>query len=590
MKLYSRITGQWVDIEEDESLPSGLYAVMVGDNLTRLVDDGSGRYQQAANSISFEQDLRGQSDKGKQNDGEALTIVFDAIEHIVDKFKDKGSNEFSHLLPPEVSQFIKPTGLDQAIEKGFEQGVFQTINQRPRMSMRYDVELMATSRVKRYASNYQAHLVAHSECWQQRTFTGIIPKKLKGQVSEDEITIYENIVYARLIEHLLRHIAANQARIQKILDVIKEFGALNTVDNVHQYVTQITNDWGRAFGNTNIDELEQQSYDQIDFLNELKSKLIQMKNGSLYRAIPQKLQVAISLKSTNILMHDEHYQRLATIWRTWSKESANKRLNPSQLRSMKEQRQINYTDYVASIIKQTFSDSRWKTNSDMTSLTLMNHLILNVENKEQGVWVIKNDNETLLRLVANSEPLEQGDTSILESTKTCVVVPQIKMSQTPNNVFELSPLNLHGKESLARYITAQIWQWLLDVYMQPLPDKLPTLINNELVSNNNIYNPLTVQQLDVMNKQANSTIVKTIKLKSNVAQFVRHCPYCGHGTTKHSFKNDANGYFKGQCSDKSCDSVWTHDPNKSSYFKLNDESDNNGRYAFSLSRNREVSA
>ncbi|WMS93331.1 hypothetical protein RB215_08445 [Pseudoalteromonas sp. HL-AS2] len=582
MKLYSRLTGQWINIKQDESLPSGLYAVMVGDHLTQIVDDGSGKYQQGETNFYFDIEQRGQADKSKKNDGESLTIAFDAIEHIVDKFKDKDISEFSHLLPPEVSQFIKPTGLDQAIEKGFEQGVFQTINQRPRMSMRYDVELMATSRVKRYASNYQAHLVAHSECWQQRTFTGIIPKKLKGQISEDEIIIYENIVYARLIDHLLRYIAGGQARIQQILDVIKAFGALDTVNSTHHYVTQISNDWGRAFGNTDIDELEKQSHDQIEFLNELKSKLIQMKNGALHRAIPQKLQIAISLKSTNILMHDEHYQRLATIWRTWSKISANRRLSPKQLRAMKEQRQINYTDYVTSIITQIFSNTGWKINPDMTSVTLMGDLTLNVENNEQGVWVISHDNEILLRLVVNAEPLEQRDISMLGLKATCVVVPQIKMSQAPKNVFELSPLNLHGKESLARYITSQIWCWLLTVYMKPLPNNLPTPVKNELDSNHTIYNPLTHKQLDAVCKQANSTLVERIKLKSNVAQFVRHCPYCGDEANEHSFNNDINGYFKGQCKNKSCGSVWTHDPNNSSYFKLNDESDTSGRYAFSL--------
>lgn len=583
MKLYSRLIGQWINIKQEESLPSGLYAVMVNGNLSRVLDDGSGKYQQDTNNIYFDHDQRAQADKSKQNDNEALTIVFDAIEHIVDKFKNKDSSEFSHLLPPEVSQFIKPTGLDQAIEKGFAQGVFQTINQRPRMSMRYDVELMATSRVKRYASNYQAHLVAHSECWQQRTFTGIIPKKLKGQISEDEIIIYENIVYARLIDHLLRYIAGGQARIQQILDVIKAFGALDTANSIHHYVTQISNDWGRAFGSANIDELAQQSHDQIGFLSELKSKLIQMKNGSLYRAIPQKLQVRVSLKSTNILMHDEHYQRLATIWRTWSNVSSNKRLNSSQLRSMKEQRQTNYSDYFTLIIKQIFSDSGWKTNPEMTSLTLMDDLTLSIENNEQGVWVIKHGDATLLRLVVNAEPLEQGDISMLGST-TCVVVPQIQMDSVPTNVFELSPLNLHSKESLARYISTQIWQWLLDIYMQPLPSKLPTPVKNALAANQRIYNPLTSQEIEVVNKQANSILVNTIKLKSYIAKFIRQCPYCGHNTNEYSFTNDDNGYFKGQCSDKSCNSVWTHDPNNSSYFGLNDESDSNGRYAFYLSK------
>jgi hypothetical protein len=581
MKLYSRLTGEFQQVKDGVALPSGLYALMDNNKQTTLFDDGSGKHQYKTEIIQFYQDERGQKDLKKVNDDEALAIIFDAIEHIAVKFKDNSLNTFSHLLPPEISQFIAPSELDLAIAKGFNDGVFQTINQHPRMSMRYDVELMATSRVKRYASNYQAHLVAHSECWQQRTFTGIIPKKLKGQISEDEIVIYENMVYARLIDNLLRYLAGAQARIAQILKVIEEFGQLDAQANVHHYVTQIATDWGRAFVQADAAALTQKSHDQMNSVQHLCAKLIQMKNSSLYRAIPQNLQVAVALKSTNILIHDDNYSRLASIWNTWSKVSAKKRLNPNQLLDVKQHRQRIYTDYTQTILQQIFDDVRWSINPQMTSLAISDRLQILVTNTNQGIWDFSHGNHSIFRVVVSAEPLLQTNLND-ENTTTIIVVPQVSMANSPETVIELSPLNLHAKEALARLIVKSVWQWLLDGFNKPLPNKLPTLVEQVLSDNRSIYAPLNAEQTNVITKQTNKELVNLIELKNAIAYFVRRCPYCGNVINEHSFITNDKGYFKGKCHDKSCHSIWTHDRNQSPFFVLNNTNDNDGRYAFSI--------
>jgi len=590
MKLYSRLTGEWQHLKEGVALPSGLYALMDNSQQTILFDDGSGKHQINTDVIQFDQDERGQSDSDKCNDNEALAIIFDAIEHIADKFKDNSRSTFSHLLPPEISEFIAPSELEQAIAKGFNDGVFQTINQRPRMSMRYDVELMATSRVKRYASNYQAHLVAHSECWQQRTFTGIIPKKLKGQVSEDEIVIYENMVYARLIDNLLRYLAGAQARIAQILKVIEEFGQLDAKDKVHHYVTQIATDWGRAFDQADAGDLAKKSNDQLDSVQKIRGKLIQMRNGSLYRAIPQNLQVGIALKSTNILIHDDNYCRLAAIWRKWSKASASKRLNPNQLLGIKHYRQRIYTDYVQTIVQQIFDDVGWRINPQMTELAISDRINMTITNPTQGIWQFSHNNDTIFRVVVNAEPLLQANLPCGQEA-TIIIVPQVYPQQAvpqtiaPSigaTVIELSPLNLHAKEALAKVIVKSVWQWLLTGFVKPLPEKLPTNVERALSGNKSIYSPLTQEQTNLITKQANKGLVNLIELKSAIASFVRQCPYCSKSVSEHSFKISDNGYFTGQCDDKACDSTWTHDRKKSPYFSLNNLNEDDGRYAFSI--------
>jgi hypothetical protein len=581
MKLYSRVAGEWHKVDDGTTLASGLYALTDKEKQIVLFDDGTGKLQLDSSNLNFTIDARAQDDK---TDGiEAYDIIFDAIEHINVKFKDQSLSFFSHLLPPEITNFIAPTDLDQAIKKGFDSGVFQSINQRPRMSMRYDVELLATSRVKRYASNYQAHLVAHSECWQQRTFTGIIPKKLKAQVSEDEIKIYENIVYARLIDHLLRYLAGAQARIQQILDVIAKFSELEAQGSAHHYIRQISKDWGRAFAECDLGELEDKSYHQMNFVMSYRSKLIQMKSAELYRSIPANLQVSVALKSTNILMHDDNYRRLAQIWRAWAKISAKKRLSPKQLLEKKQERLLMYADYVVTVVQQIFDNLSWSSNQSMTEFSISDVVNIEIKHTEPGVWCFDYKDCTIMRIVASVEPLHSVNLKDIDNTINFIITPQVTSLQKHKNIVELSPLNLKGKESLARLIVKCIWRWILDVFIQKIDSKQPTQITSMLSTNGVIHTPLTVAQAKLLSLQPDNELTRLITLKYAIGKFIRCCPNCQKQAEERLFTINSNGYFKGQCIDKSCDSVWVHDQNKEDYFKLNNGGDKDGRFSFSIS-------
>lgn len=592
MKLYSRLTGICLSVEQDITLSSGLYELMEDNQSNKrkiLFDDGTGGHQVDKQTVTFDVNEQHQGTEDKITSIAALAVAYDAITHINSKFQIQNLTGFSHLLPPEIAKFIARTELDQSIEQSFEYGIFQTINQSPRMSMRYDVELLATSRVKRYASNYQTHLVAHSECWQQRTFTGIIPKKLMAKVSEDEIKIYENVVYARLIDHLLHYLAGAQARLNQILNIIKAFNNLDAEGKGHHFITQISKDWGRAFNEKSISLLKEQSIEQINFVNKYRSKLIQMKNAALYRSIPQNIQVGISLKPTNILMHDENYQRMASVWRTWSKLSFKERLNSAQVIDQKQQQQKEYYIYVVMIVKQIFDDIGWQTDSQMSLLNIDNGLELVIEQHELGVLNITYNGMSICRIVVLAEPLCGNDLGSNKSLFThqnnpiVLITPQLIYPQNRIKVVELSPLNLLGKERLASVLVQSIWKWAFVVFNASLPDKVPTLIQKELPENHKLITPLTQKQVDLVNNQNKSNVSKCIRAKNVISHFIRCCPYCTQKAKDKSFTINENGDFKGSCDNKECRTVWIHQSNQAEYFVVNNGSDSGDRYTFSLS-------
>ncbi|MFD2838681.1 hypothetical protein ACFS3C_25435 [Azotobacter vinelandii] len=95
----------------------------------------------------------------------------------------------SHLLP-----------FEERLLDVVQHGHLHQISQRPRLDLRYENEVADVARARRLDKGALVHLASHSECWQRQTLSGVIPKKVLARFSEDDYGIYENLVYARLLD------------------------------------------------------------------------------------------------------------------------------------------------------------------------------------------------------------------------------------------------------------------------------------------------------------------------------------------------------------------------------------------------------
>jgi hypothetical protein len=224
--------------------------------------------------------------------------------------------------------------------------------------------------------------------------------------------------------------------------VIAEFSKLEAQGSAHHYIRQISKDWGRAFAECDLGELEEKSHDQMNFVMSYRSKLIQMKNAELYRSIPANLQVSVALKSTNILMHDDNYRRLAQIWRAWAKISAKKRLSPKQLLEKKQERLLMYADYVVTVVQQIFENIAWSSDQSMTEFAISDVVNIEIKHTEPGVWCFDYKDCTIMRIVASAEPLHSVNLKDIDNTINFIITPQVTSLQKHKNIVELSPLNL----------------------------------------------------------------------------------------------------------------------------------------------------
>ena len=512
-----------------------------------------------------------------------LRVIYDAIHQINDKFDDIDLEKFSHFLPPEISKNITPNELDKGIEEAFNNGVLFQINSSPRMSMRYDTELLPTSRVKRYANNYQAHLVAHSECWQQRTIVGIVPKKLMAKVSEDEAAIYENIVYVRLIDNLFNYLTMYQLRLEEIVTFIGRFGTLDSSNKDHRYITQLTQDWGRAYEDSDetMEQLQAQTESTLESVKSSIRKLSQLRSDKLYQSIPRVAKVPMELKQTNILVHDKNYRRAAKLWRMWLRNANTNRLSPQKLLEQKQGNFIQYQSYVDQTLRQVFVNLGWSLTKDPKGhkLSHQNTSGLTLEHSKKGEWRLVRKGNLIARIVVLSEPLVEDIAENELSPEEFLICPENNTLSENGSIIVISPINLHGKEILAGKLQQQIFKVIIREYLTDFKVKLPTAI--EALYHGKCDYRLSDEELGTAKKHANKELYSAIVTKSNISKYLKQCPVCSQQAHESCIKQTSRDYFAASCRNKACKATWTLDV-KRSLFNLNDGGSSNGRFAFSI--------
>lgn len=585
--LIDRVTSKEVNPNEITCLQSGRYA-LIGQQIDGCYENSLILEpivpEEFATDFVFAQpseELFNNDDllKSKQQ----LRVVYDAIHQINNKFEDLELKKFSHFLPPEISKNITPNDLDKGIEQAFNNGVLFQINSTPRMSMRYDTELLPTSRVKRYANNYQAHLVAHSECWQQRTVVGIVPKKLKAKVSEDEVAIYENIVYARLIDNLFNYLTLYQLRLEEIVTFIGQFGTLDSSNKDHRYITQLTQDWGRAYedNSESMESLQDQTELTLEKVKANIRKLSQLRSGKLYQSIPRSAKVGMDLKQTNILVHDKNYLRAAQLWRVWLKNSNIDQLTPQQILQQKRHNFIQYQSYVEKVLKQVFVNLGWSLSdvANGTKLSRDNGFELMLKCSNQGEWLLEGKERQIARIVVLSEPLVKEITQSELSAGEFLICAENHTVGENDNVMVISPIELHGKETLAGKLQQQILTALILEYLQDFNVTLPTAI--QALYQDKLDKTLSAEELKIAKKHSNDTLYSAIYRKSNISEFLKQCPICSQRAHESCIQQTSKDYFSASCRNKECKATWTLDVKKAR-FKLNDGNAFHGRFAFSI--------
>jgi len=262
-------------------------------------------------------------------------------------------------LVPEIDRAIQIQPLEKIIKDTIPH--LEEICHRPRSYLKLETERLPVARAQRIAPHAISYLAGHTEDWEHKTFRGVRPKRILSLVREDLLDIYENRVTVRLIDYLLAYLRQRIRDVEKVKAELEQ--TLNFSDEASGKIfwrnrARLCHLWGDNFDHA--PQLKSTVETTLNFLKQIKQKLLSLTDTDLYKAIPRNAQIDNTLKNTNILVSDRHYREVATLWREWSKWQTKQKKTSQQLFDFYQQ-SINGFDIFCFLL---CSKVLAKTNSD----------------------------------------------------------------------------------------------------------------------------------------------------------------------------------------------------------------------------------
>jgi len=102
----------------------------------------------------------------------------------------------------------------------------------------------------------------------------------------------------------------------------------SSIGGTYQRERRMSQLWGESI---DANEGRRKAEVTLEELEALKYRLMGLLGSPLYQEVPRRAYVATTLKSTNILANDQHYRRVAELWREWTRTGAGRTQSPAEL-------------------------------------------------------------------------------------------------------------------------------------------------------------------------------------------------------------------------------------------------------------------
>jgi len=260
-------------------------------------------------------------------EAESVRTIGDRLEVLV----QQGATwlEWLDVVPlvPGISEQVDLLPLELLAREHF--GHLEAVCRKPRAHLHVEVERVPISKARRIPPAAVSYLASHTEDWDRPLLRGILPKRILAEVRHDQIDIYENRVAARLLDHLSAYLNRRIRVLRRLLKVFQEkedySGAIGGTYQRHRRISEL---WGESI---DANEGRRKAEASLKELEWLKYKLMGLLGSTLYEEVPRRAYVPTTLKSTNILTNDQHYRRVAELWREWARTGAGRTQSPKEL-------------------------------------------------------------------------------------------------------------------------------------------------------------------------------------------------------------------------------------------------------------------
>ena len=277
----------------------------------------------------------------------------------------------SEFLPNRASR-VQLRPFEVEIERRVQH--LQEVCRSPRMHLTTEIEKVRASSARRVPVKACEYLAAHSEDWQQRSFRTIRPRRVLSLLVEDLYDIYENRVAVRLIDRLLEYVGDRLQDLRKLAGVINEAkqyqsDCAGNFRKEHRLFTEL--------GELYSDQEHDRALSTLQFLEALERKLLALCASDLYRAVPQRAQVPVSLRETNILANDQHYRHVAYLWRSWAEWYQHRVRTKAQVHEESQRICTSFEAYVALLVSKSLSNFGFGAIEDISPNPGSNPVLLN---------------------------------------------------------------------------------------------------------------------------------------------------------------------------------------------------------------------
>jgi hypothetical protein len=394
--------------------------------------------------------------------------------------------------------------------------------------------------------------------------------------SEDEYNIYENRVFARLLDHLERYLRRRCSEVACIEEAIKEREKLD-VSGVGVYwetSNAICSLWGEGF--TVADSFQDEAVEGRDTLSVLRSLLRQIRGlqeSRLYRAIPIKDVVGFKIKMTNALTHDQHYRHVAKLWHQWIDCSKKERVEPEVIFSQNTESAEAYVTYVSALTFRALEELGYSNSKEETQFVTSGRDPVIVESEHYNLVLKSGD--SILRIVPLFSQLLGGYGSTdSDATQTVLITPESVAFDMAKRVQAGSPLYFYTLEAMVTRLSS----WLgiqtvrvMDQRLDKLPNKVIDILESKYAEHFEINKRGVVlrtplgerlnhikQDLSHMSRDVSITrFLSELEEYSHSLDALLICPICSRQSSSKSYIPRDAGCF--EIKGGSCNHVWKID-------------------------------
>lgn len=572
-----RITGRKV-ANLPETIESSRYVAMgpisinghtLLDSGALLVDDGTGEFREGKSASSFIQ----------SGHGDDVLVETDIINNVLLEFEHAvaNGNQASFLIPEVLLSRLDLLPFDTFVKEVIDKGHFQEIVRSPNMELIYQEHLLPIGRVKRFSATAGRHLAAHSECWQKRSFTEVVPRSLLALESEDEYNIYENRVFARLLDHLDRYLQRRCREVARIEEAITEAISFEASEDLYFGLTHsVCQLWGEGFkGGEVVTDKAEQEQGTLQVLRSLLREIRGLRSSKLYSTIPKGDDIGFQIRMTNTLSHDQHYRHVARLWHLWLEYGNEGRVDPKDEFQSNSHFAEAYCTYVEELVKRSLVELGGKVTK--TGFVVSGSRILNLS-KEYNVITLDLEGERLTIVpVYDAGNFDETLSVIVPEKKRIIVTPVSRDFRLAGNGQPASPLYFYTLEAMV----SQISSWLSLHTVSILSDKLkklPSSVRNVLKSKYSEFfsfngtdatlrRSLGLSLSDVHREFKNTAqdtsamrFLTSLDTYSGRMDALLACPLCGKMADSHAYHPRDGQAF--EVSGASCGHFWRIDKDK----------------------------